>query len=111
MQAFKKITSQKNTPEQLWADKGTEYGETFKKFCKEKYIENYSTMSETKAAFEERTIQSLKHINYGYIEDHGEKFFHKLLQFVPKMNFRVHRSIWKSLRDVKNTDLLSILNN
>ena len=62
LQAFRKMISQKNTPEKLWVDKGTEYGGTFKKFCKEKDIEVYSTMSETKAAFAERAIQSLKHI-------------------------------------------------
>ena len=62
-------------------------------FCKEKNIEDYSTMSETKAAFAERAIQSLKHIIYRYIEDHGEKFIHKLPQFVFTMNCRIKRSI------------------
>ena len=37
-------------------------------------------MSETKAAFAERAIQSLEHIFYRYIEDHGEQFAHKLPQ-------------------------------
>ena len=111
LQAFKKMISRKNTPEKLWVDKGTEYGGIFKKFCKEKSIEFYSTMSETKAAFEERAIQSLKHIIYRYIEDHGEKFFNKLPQFVSTMNCRINRSIGKSPRDVKNTDFLSILYN
>ena len=74
LQAFRKMISRKNTPEKLWVDKGTEYGGTLKKFCKEKYIEVYSTMSETEAALAERAIQSLKHIIYRYIEDHGEKF-------------------------------------
>ena len=54
LQAFKKMISRKNTPKKLWVDKGTEYGGTFKKFGKEKNIEVYSTMSETKAAFAER---------------------------------------------------------
>ena len=85
--------SRKNTPEYLWVDKGTEYGRTFNKFCKEKNIEVYSTMSETKAAFAEKAIQSLKHIIYRYIEDHGEKFIHKLPQFVSTMNCRIKRSI------------------
>ena len=58
LQAFKKMISRKNTPEKLRVDKGTEYGGIFKKFCKEKSIEVYSTMSETKAAFAERAIQS-----------------------------------------------------
>ena len=80
-------------------------------FCKEKSIQVYSTTSETKAAFAERAIQSLKHIIYRYIEDHGEKFIYKLPQFVSTMNCRINRSIGKSPRDVKNTDFLSILYN
>ena len=31
-------------------------------------------MSETKAAFAERAIQSIKHITYRYIENHGKIF-------------------------------------
>ena len=111
LQAFKKMISRKNTPEKLWVDKGTENRGTFKKFCKEKSIEVYSTMNETNAAFAERAIQSLKHIIYRYIEDHGEKFINKLPQFLSTMNCRINRSIGKSPRDVKNTDFLSILNN
>ena len=107
----KKKISRKNTPEKLWVDKRTEYGGTFNKICKEKNIEVYSTMSETKAAFAERAIQSLKHIIYRYIEDHGEKFIHKLPQFVSTMIYRINRSIGKSPRDVKNTDFFSILYN
>ena len=42
LQAFRKMTSRKNTPENLWVDKGTEYGRTFEKFFKEKDIEVYS---------------------------------------------------------------------
>ena len=111
LQAFEKIISRKNTPEKLWVDKGTEYGGTIKKFCKEKSIEVYSTMSETKAAFAERAIQLLKHIIYRYIEDHGEKFINKLPQFGSILNCRINRSIGKSPRDVNNTDFISILYN
>ena len=75
MQAFKKMISRKNAPEKLWVDKGSEDGGTFKKFRKEKIIETYSAKSETKAAFAERAIQSLKHIIYRHIEDHGENSF------------------------------------
>ena len=66
-------------------------------------------MSETKAAFAERAIQSLKHIIYRYIEHHGEKVIHKMPQIVSTMSCRVNRSIKKSSRDVKNTDFPSIL--
>ena len=68
-------------------------------------------MSETKAAFAERAIQSLKHILYRYIEDHGENFVPKLQQFVSTLNYRINRSIGKSPRDVKNSDFLSIFYN
>ena len=61
-------------------------------------------MSKTKAAFAERAIQSLKHIIYRYIDDHGEKFINKLPQFVSTTNCRINRSIGKSPRDVKNTE-------
>ena len=94
-QAFKKMISRKITPEKLWVDKGTEFREIFKEFCKEKNIEIYSKVSETKAAFAERAIQSLEHIIYLYIEDHGEKFIHTLPQFVSIMNCRINRSIRK----------------
>ena len=68
-------------------------------------------MSETKAAFAEKAIQSLKHIIYRYIEDHDEKFIHKLPQFVSTMNCRINKSIGKSPRDVKKTNFLSIMYN
>ena len=45
-------------------------------------------MSDTKAAFFERTIRSLKNINYGYIEDYGHEYVHKLSQFVTILNSR-----------------------
>ena len=53
LQAFKKMISRQNTPEKFCIDKGTEYGETFKKSSKEKNIEIYSLMSEIKVAFAE----------------------------------------------------------
>ena len=68
-------------------------------------------MSETKAAFAERAIQSLKHIIYRYIEDHGENFVLKLQQFVSTLNCRKNRSIGKFPRDVKNSNFLSIMYN
>ena len=84
--SFNKKFSQKNTPERLWVDKGTKYGGVFKKICEKKDIEVYSTTSETKAAFAERAIQSVKHIIYRYIEDNAAKFVLKLQQFVSILN-------------------------
>ena len=45
------MISRKNTPEKIWVQKIRESEGTFEKICKEKDIEFYSTMSETKAAF------------------------------------------------------------
>ena len=109
MQPIKNFIFRKNTPEKLWVDKEIEYREIFKKFCKEKKIEVYSTISETKAAFAERAIQSLKQIIYRHIEDHGEKFIHKLHQFVCTRNCRANRSIGISPKDVKKSNFCSIL--
>ena len=43
-------------------------------------------MSETKAAFAERTIRSPKNILYRYMEDNGYKYTHKLTEFVTTLN-------------------------
>ena len=37
-EAFEKKIPRRNTPEKLWVDKGTEYGTTFKNFCKKKIL-------------------------------------------------------------------------
>ena len=76
LKAFRKMISQKNTPEKLWVDKGTEYGGFFEIFCKDKDIEVNSTMSETKAVFAKRAIQFSKRYfvtSYRYFEDQGKK--------------------------------------
>ena len=62
MKAFSSMITKRNRPKQFWADKGTEFAGAFKKFCAVEGIQVYSTMSETKAAFAERTIRSLKKI-------------------------------------------------
>ena len=66
-------------------------------------------MSETKTAFAERTIRSLKIILYRYMEDNGHKYIHKLTQFVTTLNSRRHCSIDLIPNNAKNSDFLSIL--
>ena len=65
-------------------------------------------MSETKAAFAERTIQSLKNILYRYLEDLGYKYIHKLPHFITTINSRRNSSIDKRPNTVKNCDFMSI---
>ena len=64
-------------------------------------------MSETKAAFAERVIQSLKHIIYCYIEDHDEKFDTKRQQINSTLNCRKNAP-GNSPTNVKDCNFLSI---
>ena len=60
--AFLTMITKKNIPKKTWVDKRTEFYGQFTKLCKSDGKQVYSTMSETKAAFAERTIRSLKTI-------------------------------------------------
>ena len=66
-------------------------------------------MSETKAAFAERTIRSLKNILYRYMEDFGYKYIHKLSKIIITLNTRKNSSIDMRPNTVKKCDFLSIL--
>ena len=62
VRAFLTMITRKNRPKKIRVDKGTDFAAEFKKLCKAEGIQTYSTMSQTKAAFAERTIRSLKNI-------------------------------------------------
>ena len=66
-------------------------------------------MSETKAAFAERTIRSIKNNLYRYMEDFGYKYIHKLPQFITTLNSRIISSIDMRPNAVKNCHFKSIL--
>ena len=104
----KKITK-KNRPKKIWVDQGTEFAGEFRKFCSAEGIEIFSTLSETKAAFAERTKRSLKNILYRHMEDYGYKKIHNLPQFIATMISRNNRSSDKKRNQVKNSELMSIL--
>ena len=106
--SFSKMITRKNRPNKIWVEQGTEFAGEFKKFCSDEGKEIYSTMSETKAAFAERTIRSLKNIMYRYMEDYGYKHIHKLPQFIATMNSRNNRSIDMKPNHVRNSDFMSI---
>ena len=56
VRAFLTMITKKNRPKKVWVDKGTEFAGEFKKLCKAEGIQILSAMSETKAAFAERTL-------------------------------------------------------
>ena len=82
------MITKKSRPKIIWSDKGTQFAGEFKKLCKAEGTQIYSTMSETKAAFAERTIRSRKIILYRYMEDNGYKYIHKLNHFLTTLNSR-----------------------
>ena len=62
-----------NQNSKICVDKGLDITGEFIKLFKAEGIQIYSTLSETTAAFDERTIRSLKNILYRYMEDYGYK--------------------------------------
>ena len=87
--------SKNDFSKKLRVDKRTEYEGTCKHFCKEKDIEAFSTLSQTKAEFAERAIQSLKHIINRYRKYHGKKF-------VPKLQKLVSTKIFAQITHLEN---------
>ena len=88
VRAFLTMITKKNRPKKFWFDNATEFAGEFKKLCKAEGIQIYSTMSDTKAAYGERTIRSLENIPYRYMENTGYKYNHKLTQFVTTLTSR-----------------------
>ena len=67
VEASSSMITKKNRPKNIWADKGTEFAGALSKFCAAEGIQVYSTMSETKAVFAERTIRSLQNFLHRYM--------------------------------------------
>ena len=93
----------------MWVDERIEFAGCFRKLWKAEGIEIYSTVSETEAAFAERTIRSLKNILYHYMEDYGYKYIHTLSQVVTALISRRNCYLDLIPKDVKISDFLSIL--
>ena len=61
------MITKKNRPTNFWVNKGTEFAREFKKLCKAGRTQICSTMSETDAAFAQRTKRSLRNILHRYM--------------------------------------------
>ena len=101
VRAFVTKITQKNRHKKVWVDKGTEFAAAFKKLCKTDGEKNYSKMSETKSAFAERTIRSLKNILRSYMIDYGYKYIQKMTQNITTLNSRknVDRLVIKECKE------------
>ena len=67
----------KSLPAKVGVDPGTEFSGEFRKFCTDKKIKIYSTISETKAAVAEGAIKSLNNNSYCYMEENVDKYTRK----------------------------------
>ena len=88
--AFEKMI-EKGELQNIWSDKETEFKGVFKKFCDERGISTYTTSSETKSAFAERNMRSIKIIMYKHKEN--KRTYHnvsKLSLLVSTINSRVN---------------------
>ena len=56
-------------PERVGTGKGSKFKSEFKKFCEKKEIHLYTTENETKSAFAERNMRSLKNIILKFLEE------------------------------------------
>ena len=108
VKAFSSMVTKKAN-EIVWVHWGTEFAEAFKKFCAAEGTQVYSTMSETKAAFLEHTIRSLKNIHYRHMEDVGYTYIHKLPQIITTLNSRRNSLIEMKSNTVKNCNFMSLL--
>ena len=111
VKTLSEMITKKNRPKKIWVDQGTEtkFAREFKNFCSSEGTEIFSTMSETKAAFAERTIRSLKNLLHRYMEDYGYNYIHKLRVFIATMSSRNNRSIDMKPSHVRNSDFMSTL--
>ena len=65
-----KLMILKRWPLEVWSDKSTEIIAELRKLCIEKMIDAFMTDSETKSAFAQGNVRSLKRISYKYLQ-HG----------------------------------------
>ena len=111
--AFIKMCSKKNElnfRKKLWLDQGKEFFEDMANFCEDVGIKYYHTYSETKVAFGERAIRTLKNLIYRYLEENDTLTYIKELQmFVDVINSRINRNIGLAPKDVVNADFLTVM--
>ena len=104
-----KIDYKKRIDRKIWEDQGTELAGDFKTLCTAEGLRIYSTMGETKAAFAERTLRSLKKLFYCYMGEYGYKYIQKFPQFMATLNSSNYRTKDMKPNRVNNSDFMLIL--
>ena len=103
--ATRGTTAVPGKPEKIWVDKGREFAGEFASFCQNAAIDLYSTNSETKSAFAERNIRSLKSIIFKYLHENStDVYIDKLQSFVNVINSLVKRITKMTPKQVQKSD-------
>ena len=103
---FCEKTSSVHKPEKIWVDKGREFAGDFAAYCRKQGIKLYSTNSETKSAFAERMIRSLKSILFKFLHEHNtDTYIADLQNFLNVINSRVNRMTKLAPKAVKKSDV------
>ena len=105
VQAIKFVFSQGHKPLEIRTDKGGEYmGVVFKRYLKSENVEHIITENETKAAFAERVIKTIKKRLYRYFTySNNNRWIDVLQDITTSYNSTFHRSIGMAPSDV-NTE-------
>jgi hypothetical protein len=92
----------KEYPHNLWADRGTEFlNKDFSKFCEKHKINLYHTYGNSKAAYIERFIRTLKNKIHAYQLLHASyRYIDGLKDIVDEYNNSIHSSINMKPSDV-----------
>ena len=92
---FQKVISEKNKPNKIWADQGSEFwNNRFKKFLKINSIEMYSVYNEGKSVVAERFITRLKSKIFKHMTAISKNLYFNILNdIVDKYKNTVHRTI------------------
>ena len=84
---------------------GLEVAGEFENFCKAEGIQICPILSETMAAFTERTTRYLQTIFCLYMDDYENKYIHKLSQLVTTLTSRKHHTLDLITKNFNKSDL------
>ena len=95
-----------NKPERLRFDKGGEFkGRNFRDFLEREGVKYFATENETKAAYAERLLKTLKLKLYRWMtRNNSEKWVELLPQVTASYNAKYHRGIKMAPKDVTDKD-------
>lgn len=112
--SFKKIITNKNKPNKLWVDQGSEfYNKDFKKYLKDNNIDMYSSFGDHKSAVIERFNRTLKTKMWKYFTaKNTRKYIDVIDDLIKDYNNTVHKTIkMKPIDAIKDHNFSNLIIN